>query len=189
MTGAEIAIIAMAVGTGVQAYSQYQQGKAASEQAKAEAAWHDYNAKIAKKEAEAERKVADFEATQHTRAAKQILARHRAFVGKSGVTMEGSPLLVAEDTAAQLAIEGANIRMAGERRIGAWKSKSILDTSKAYAARSSAKGLRQAGALKAGASILQGGAIMAYMGSQMPKKPGTSSAGTGTMAWSGYKNT
>lgn len=162
MSGFEIPLLIAAVTT--QAYSQYQQGKTASAQAKTEAAWHDYNAKVAKREAEAERKAVDFESIQHTRKTKQILARHRALVGKSGVTPEGSPLLLAEDTAAQLAIEGANIRTTGERRIGAWKSRSILDTAKGYAARKSAKGLRRAGAYKAGASILQGGALMAYMG-------------------------
>jgi len=164
MPGGEIAVVLALTGAGVSAYSSYQQGKSASAQAKTEAAWHDYNAKVAKREAEAERKAADFESIQHTRKTKQILARHRALVGKSGVTMEGSPLLLAEDTAAQLAIEGANIRTTGERRIGAWKSRSILDTAKAYAARSSAKGLKKAGAYKAGASILQGGAMAAYMG-------------------------
>ena len=53
MTGAEIAIIALAAtGTAVAAYSAYEQGKAAEQQARAQAAWHAYNARIAKKEQE-----------------------------------------------------------------------------------------------------------------------------------------
>jgi predicted transcriptional regulator len=167
MTGGEVAIILALTSAGVSAYSSYQQGQTASAQAKTEAAWHDYNAKVSKREAEEERKAVDFESIQHTRKTKQILARHRALRGISGVTAEGSPLLLAEDTAAQLAIEGANIRTVGQRRIGAFKSRSILDTAQAFAARKSAKGLRQAGALRAGASILQGGAQAAFMGSQM----------------------
>lgn len=164
MTGAEIPLLIAAIS--VQAYSQYQQGRSAAAQAKQEAAWHDYNAKVAKREAEAERKASEFESRQHTRKAKQILARHRTLVGASGVTQEGSPLLLAEDTAAQLAIEGANIRTAGARRVGAWKSKSILDTSMARVARKAAPGYKQAGYLKAGSSILQGAAGVAYMRSE-----------------------
>lgn len=172
MTGYEIPLLITA--TAVSAYSAYQQGQTAAAQAKQEAAWHDYNAKVAKREAEAERKAAEFESTQHAKAAKQLLARQRALVGASGVTMEGSPLLVAEDTAAQLALEGANIRMTGARRVGAWTSRSILDTSMAKAARASAPGYKTAGYLRAGSSILQGGAGIAYMRSQgspwWPKK-------------------
>jgi hypothetical protein len=164
MTGWEIPLLI--AGTGLTAYSQYQQGKTAAEQAKQEAAWMDYNAKVAEQEAEAERQATDFEFTQHTRAAKQLKARQRALIGKSGVTMEGSPLLIAEDTAAQLAIEGANIRTTGARRVGAWKARSVLDTSMASAARASAPGYRQAGLMRAGSSILQAGAGVGYMRSQ-----------------------
>lgn len=163
MTGGEAIVGLMVAGAGVSAYSAIKQGQTAAAQAKQKAAWDDYNAKVAKKEAEAERKASDFEATQHTRKTKEILARLRSRVGKSGVTPSGSPLLVAEDTAAQLAIEGANIRATGARRVGAWTSKSILDTSMAKAARRSAPGYKQAGYLRAGSSILQGGASAAYM--------------------------
>lgn len=188
MTGGEAAIITlMAAATATTAYSEVQRGKSAKAQAEQQAAWDDYNAKVAKREAEAERKASDFEATQHTRAAKQLQARLRAAVGKSGVTFEGSPLLVAEDMAAQLAIESANIRTTGARRVGAWTSRSILDTSMAKAARASAPGYKRAGYLRAGSSILQGAAMAGYMGSQMGGGKGsTSGAGTGTMAWSGY---
>lgn len=159
MAGGFIAIIGM----GISAYSAVRQGQTAAAQAKQKAAWDDYNAKVAKREAEAERKAADFEATQHERKSKQFLARQRALVGKSGITMEGSPLLIAEDTAAQLAIEGANIRTTGQRRVGVWTYRSILDTAKARAARASAPGYQQAGYLRAGSSILQGASRYRYM--------------------------
>ncbi|GAF91420.1 unnamed protein product [marine sediment metagenome] len=154
------------IGMGISAYSAVQQGRSAAAQAKQQAAWDDYNAKVAKREADAERKASDFEATQQSRAAKQLLARQRALIGASGVTPEGSPLLLAEDTAEQLAIEGANIRTTGERRVGAWTSRSILDTAKARAARASAPGYQKAGYLRAGSSILQGASRYNYMRSQ-----------------------
>jgi len=167
MTGAEIALIAMAVGTGVQAYAQYQAGKSAAAQAKAEAAWHAYNAKVSLREAEAERQAAAFEAQQQKRKGKQIQARLRAAVGKAGVTMEGSPLLVAEDTAAELALENAMIRMTGARRVARWKSQSILDISKASMAKTRAESAERAGILGAGTSLLTGAAQTGYMGYEM----------------------
>lgn len=168
MTGAEIAIIALAAaGTGMAAYGMYQQGKQAEQQAKAEAAWHSYNALIAKRGAEAERQAAAFEAGQQRKKAKQLLARQRALIGAAGVTVEGSPLLVMEDTAAELALENINIRMRGARRVSAYESQSILDISKASAAKSAAGGYRRAGAWGAGASLLSGAAYTGYMGYQM----------------------
>lgn len=190
MTGAEIAIISLfAAGTGLQAYSQYQQGKTASQQAKAQAAWHAYNAKIAKRNAEyvrqqmeieerAGRRLAEFEVLKYQRQTKQVMARLRALRGASGVTMEGSPLLAAEDTASQLALEGSN-RLAGiemetlrrkeqrQKEIYAYRSRSILDTYKSSAANYAAWNYRRAGAFGAGASILQGAGQMAFAGYKM----------------------
>lgn len=167
MTGGEIAIALVLTGAGVSAYSAIQQGRSAAAQARQQAAWDDYNAKVAEREADAERKATDFESIQHTRRSKQLLARQRALRGISGVTMEGSPLLFAEDTAAQLAIEGANIRTTGARRVQAFRSRAILDTAAGLAARRSAPGLKRAGVTRAGASILQGGAQAAFFRSQL----------------------
>jgi hypothetical protein len=77
-------------------------------------------------------------------------------VGKSGVTMEGSPLLVMEDTAAQLALENAMIREQGSRRAGTFRSKSILEFAKSRSISKSAKGYSRAGTTRAGAALLGG---------------------------------
>ncbi len=164
MTGAEIPLLIAATATA--GYSAYRQGKTAAATAKADAAWHAYNAKVAEREAQAERKAAEDEAIQHKRQADKLLARQRALVGKSGVTAEGSPLLVMEDTAAQLALENANIRESGLRRASAYRSQSILDFTKARTVSKSASGYAKAGLLSAGNSLLQGGAGVAYMRSQ-----------------------
>ena len=159
MTGVGIVITAAAVaGTGVAAYGQYQQGKTAQSQAKAQSAWNMYNAKVAQREAESERQAAAFESKQQKRRAGALLARQRALIGASGVEMEGSPLLVAEDTAAELAKEEVNLRLTGQRRVAAFKSQSILDISKASAAKAQAAGFGRAAVIGAGSTILQGGA-------------------------------
>ena len=162
----QLVVAGSAAATGISAYSAYQQGKTAEQQAKQEAAWHAYNARVSEREAEAERKAADEEAIQHARQAEQFKARQRAAIGKSGVTMEGSPLLVLEDTAAQLALEESRIREMGLRRASAYKSQSILDFSKSRAVSKSAKGYAKAGLLSAGGSILQGASGVAYMRSK-----------------------
>ena len=166
MTGPTV-IGLMAVGVGLQAYSQYEAGKATGQQAKQRAAWHAYNAKVAEREAEAERQAAAFEVKQQRRKGKQFMATLQARRGKTGVEMVGSPLLVAEDTAAQIALENAMIRMTGARRVARWKSQSILDVSKARAARAAAPGYRRAGMLRAGGSLLSGAAQTGYAGYEM----------------------
>ena len=163
----KIAIATTVASAGVSAFSAVQQGRSAAAQAKQQAAWDDYNAKVAEREADAERRAADFESIQDTRRAKKLLARGRALRGMSGVTAEGSPLLLAEDTAAQLAIEGANIRTTGARRVQVLRGRAILDTAAGLAARRSAPGLKRAGITRAGASLLQGGAQAAYFKSQL----------------------
>ena len=135
MTG--LAAYLAIAGAGVSAYSSYQQGQNAAQQAKQQAIWEDYNAQIAKREEDAERKASDFEAVQHTRRSEQLLARQRA-----------------------------NIRTVGARRAGALRSMSILDTAQARATRGTAAGLKRAGAIGAGSSILEGGAQAAYYKSQ-----------------------
>ena len=168
MTGPEIAIISlMAAGVGAQAYGTYKEKKNAQQQAKAQSAWNMYNSKVAQRQAEAEQKASAFEAGQQKRKAKALLSRQRALIGGTGVEMEGSPLLVAEDTAAELAKEAMNIRLTGQRRVQAYKSQSILDISKASASRSAASGYGKAAVIGAGGSILQGGAQAGYMGYMM----------------------
>lgn len=161
-------IIALsATGVGVAAYGQYQAGRAAEQQAKAEAAWNAYNAQVARREEEAEQQAAAFEAQQQARQAEQISARLRARRGKAGITMEGSPLLVAEDTAAQLALENAMIRMTGARKAARWRSQSILDISMASAAKARGAAARQTGMYRAGGTLLSGAGQVGFMGYEM----------------------
>ncbi len=154
MTGV---LIALAVaGTGVAAYGQYQQGKNAQSQAKAQSAINLFNSKVAKREAEAEAAAAKFESAQFAKKAKSLRKRQESLIGASGVEAEGSPLLVQEDTAAELALEASNIRVTGQRRTQAFKSRSILDISAASAAKARARGFGRSAVIGAGSTLLQG---------------------------------
>ncbi len=165
---AEPIIIGLAIAGGATAaYSTYQQQKTAQQQAKAEAAWHAYNAEVSERQAAAEREATAFESKQQKRKAEQLLARQRSLIGASGVTFEGSPLLVAEDTAVQLALDNINIRRQGIRRRQTYLSQSILDISKAGAAKSKAAGYGRSAVTGAGASLLSSAADVGYMGYKM----------------------
>lgn len=170
MTGEPVStaiIIGSLVGTGVAAYGQYQSGKQAQSQAKVQSAWNLYNAKVAQRQAEAERVASAFEVTQQKKRAKSLQARLRAKRGASFVELEGSPLLVAEDNAAELAKEEVNLRLTGQRRVAAFKSQSILDISKASAARAQARGFGRAAVIGAGSTLLQGTSQAAFMKAQL----------------------
>lgn len=156
-----------AAGIGLQAYGQYQQGRQAQAQAKAQAAWNLYNSKVAQRQAEIERQATAADLRQQKKRAGSIQARLRAIRGASGVEMEGSPLLVAEDTAAELAKEEVNIQLRGARRAAGFEAQSILDISKASAAKSRAAGFGRAAVIGTGGSILQGAATTAFRRGQI----------------------
>lgn len=78
----------------VSAYGQVQQGKN-------EDAWAKYNAKMAERDARTAEENAKYAAAQKRRETERMLGKQRALYGKAGVTMEGSPLIVAQNTAAE----------------------------------------------------------------------------------------
>ncbi len=167
MTGAELLLIAAVAGTGIAAYGQYQQGKTAQAQAKAQAAWNLYNSKVAQRQADIERQATTEDIRQQRKRAAILLSRQRALIGKSGLQMEGSPLLVAEDTAAELAKDRVNIQLRGGRRAMGFEQQSILDVSKASAAKQRAAGFGKAAVTGAGSTILQGSADVLFKRGQI----------------------
>jgi len=150
--------ILLIAGAAVLAYGQYQEGKAAEQQGKAEAAWHQYNAEIARREKTAEEEATRSKVTQQRREAKAFESRQRSLIGASGVNIEGSPLLLAEDTAEQFKIQEADIITKGRRRASAFESQSILDVSKASAAKARGAAAKRAGVTRAIGTGLLGGA-------------------------------
>ncbi len=160
--GATLAANAAVAGIGLTAYSQFQQGKQAQATAKAQSAWNLYNSKVAQREADIERQATAEDVRQQRKRAATLLSRQRSLIGASGLQMEGSPLLVAEDTAAELAKDRVNIQLRGTRRAQAFESQSILDVSKASAAKARAAGFGRAAVTGAGATILSGSADAAF---------------------------
>lgn len=118
--------IAGAVGTGISVIGAIQGGKAESQAAQ-------YNADSARAEAQAR------ENAQRAQAQRQ-LGMIRANVSKSGATMEGTPLAVLSESAANAEIDALNTRYSGQRE------------SALYSARG--QNARTAGYMRAGTSLL-----------------------------------
>jgi hypothetical protein len=97
----------LAVFAAVQAVGSLARGAAEAEAQRA-------NAQVALADAAAAREAAEFEAAQVTRSGERLLARQRAIYGASGIDPgTGSPLEVAADTAAEIALDVAAIRYGG----------------------------------------------------------------------------
>jgi len=128
---APLLIAGGATGLGLQMKGQYEAGKAARAQAdvaaQTEAAWREYNAKLAEREAQVRRELAERTALEEREAAateerklrkagERLKAKQRALYGAAGVTFEGSPLEVMEETASELEFDALMIRRGGQTR-------------------------------------------------------------------------
>jgi hypothetical protein len=101
MTVAEIALAALsAAGT-------MAQGAAANKTAK-------YQAEIMRQNADITRQRAAVEEDKYRRQTAKLLGRQRALFANSGVSLEGSPLLAQEDTAANAELEALTIKHSGD---------------------------------------------------------------------------
>lgn len=102
---------------------------------KADASANQFNADAARRESESR------ENAQRTAAQRQ-LASIRAGVSKSGATMEGTPLMVLSESAANAEIDALNTRYSGQREAALYDSR--------------ARNARTAGYMRAGTSLLTG---------------------------------
>lgn len=113
-------------GTAASVIGAIQGGKAESQAAQ-------YNADSARMEAQAR------ETAQRTAAQRQ-LGSIRAGVSKSGATMEGTPLAVLSESAANAEIDALNTRYSGQREAALYEARG--------------KNARTAGYMRAGTSLL-----------------------------------
>ena len=125
-TAATVGTVASVVGTGLAVAGAIQGGKAESQAAQ-------FNADSARMEAQAR------ETAQRTAAQRQ-LGSIRAGVSKSGATMEGTPLAVLSESAANAEIDALNTRYSGQREAALYEARG--------------KNARTAGYMRAGTSLL-----------------------------------
>lgn len=118
----------------------------------------DYNAQIAERNAALARdQAASDEQRQRIQARKQLGAM-RAGYGASGVTLDGSPLDVLENSAAEAELDALTIRYKGEVSALGYRTESAQQ--RARSANATTEGY-----YNAGSALLQGGAKAYGMGS------------------------
>ena len=158
MTGAEVALVAVAASTALAATQTMVQ---ASNQAK----MARYNAQVAEQNAMAAQRQAEADAERQQRQIDRQLAKRRTAVSAGGVSMEGSPLDLLED----LAMEG-QLDVLGIRQRGLSEARQFSIA--ASRSRSESRAAMQEGLLGAGRQVTSGVASIA--GSYKPSgKPVT----------------
>lgn len=134
--------------------------------ANSEAAAYKYNAKIAERNAVISRQQAAADVDRQRRIADKAIGGIKASYAASGVTMEGTPLDIVEESAAQAKLDELNIKYNGELQAMGFENSAALDRARASNAKTS-------GYMAAGSSLLLGAnkTYQAYKanGGWMPK--------------------
>lgn len=133
-----------AVGTAISAVSAISGGMAARDSAK-------YNAQVAENNAIASRQQAAANAEQQQRQARLQIGQMEANYSASGVSLEGSPLEILEQSARNSEMDRLNIIYGGELRASGYGNEASLNRSRASNAMTT-------GYLKAGSALMSGAA-------------------------------
>jgi len=137
------ALIATILGTLIQAFSQYQQGRATE-------AASEYNAQVAERQAQAATQKAAFDETARREKGRKLLATQRAASATTGATI-GSFEPLFSQTASDTELDALAIRYGGQ-------IESERSLSQAGLYRYQGKQAKRSGILSAGATLLTGGA-------------------------------
>jgi hypothetical protein len=122
---------------------------AAKQQADAQAEAAEYNAKMREIEAASERDTAEAKAEDFRRQEGRKRATAIAQTAASGVTLEGTPLLVDEAIVSEIELGANRLSHQGDTRATGLENQAELDRTKA-------KNYRKAGSINAGATLLSG---------------------------------
>ena len=143
------AVLSVAVNVGGAIYSADQQRKAADYNAYKEDEAADYaNQSAANAEISAKNK-AEYDEKIHRESVRRILSQQRALYGDSGLSMEGSPLLVMEDSMKQGELDALAIRHGGNINVARVSSSGNL-------LRMQGQNAQTAGYINAGSTLLAG---------------------------------
>lgn len=165
-----IGLIMGGTGLGLQMKGQYEAGKAADAQAKSQAAWNDYNAQIAEREAGETQAAAAYEESKLRKGGERLKARQKVLYAKAGVTPEGSPLDVMEQTAAELEMDALMIRRGGQLGYQRYTAEAGLERMVGRSALLRGRAARRAGRWGAAATGLSGAAQLGYQYGSMTGK-------------------
>lgn len=117
----------------------------------------DYNAQVSNVNALMAENKAKADEQAHRAMVAKILSSQKALYGKSGLSMEGSPLLVMEDTAIQGELDALTIRYGGDVAAAQARSQANIQRMQGSAART-------ASYITAGSTLLSGASQAAGYG-------------------------
>tara|TARA_R110002153_G_scaffold99266_4_gene234794 strand:- start:125 stop:604 length:480 start_codon:yes stop_codon:yes gene_type:complete len=143
-TGLEIAAAAALVGGATSAFGAYSGGKAAKKAA-------DYNSAVQRNNAIMARNKAEFDANRQRSASALQRDQARVAFAKGGVELEGTPLLVLEQSAQVAELDAQSILYGGSISAAGYEAQANLSTIEGA-------NQAQAGVFGAGSTLLTGGA-------------------------------
>lgn len=161
----------------VSALGQVAEGRAAAAEGESAQNIQNYNAAVAEKEATAIEQKARFEGVRQAREAARIKSTLRARLGILGVRTDiGAPVVLAEEQAAELELEGFLIGAEARAKVARVKSEAELARLQGKIFRERGRQIRTASFLKAGGTLLTGFGGLAKPGGGAPSQVGTPSS-------------
>lgn len=152
-----MAPLLIAGGAGLIAAGQIQEGRAAKAEGISAQNIQNYNAAVAESEAKAIEQKGRFEGVRQVKKAARIQSALRARLGISGVRTDvGAPVLLAEEQAAELELEGFLIGAEARAKAGRARSEAELARLQGRVFRERGRQRRTAAFLKAGGTLLTG---------------------------------
>lgn len=156
--GLSLSSILGIVGTGLQAIGQIQQGNAQADVTSYNASTARYNAELARQNAVlARQKASEDERRFRVSSAKQ-LGRMRTGYAKGGVTIEGTPSDILEESAYIAELDALSIRHGGQREAMGYQSEATLYGNEASLMKRQGRTQRKQSYYGAASSLLKGGA-------------------------------
>ena len=157
-----VGLILAATAIGVQMKAKHEEGKAEERRLKDEAAWQEYNAKIAEREAKEVQTAAAFEERAQRKAGARLKARRITQAGQAGIEPIGSFEKVQEETTTELEIDALTIRRGGETGAQRLTAEASLSRLSGRSALLRGRAARRAGRIGAISTGLRGGSQLAF---------------------------
>ena len=152
-----MAPLLIGAGAGVLALGQIQEGRAAAAEGKSAQNIQNYNAAVSESEAKAIEQKGAFEGVRQAKEAARIQSSLRARLGISGARTDvGAPVLLAEEQAAELELEGFLIGAEARAQAGRARSQATLSRLQGKLFKERGKQIKRASVLKAGGTLLTG---------------------------------
>jgi len=152
-----LAAYAAVAGTGLQAYGQFQAGRAASAEAESRQNIAEYNAQIQEREAKAiEQRTALEQRRQAEAAARQQSALEAGLGAAGAVTTVGAPLMLQAKQASESELENLMIGYTGREQATAARTQAKLDIMGGKLAKQRGRAIARGRYIGAGTTLLSG---------------------------------